>query len=70
MRPSRARRRWTRRFLQPTNEESYVLHLYSVANPQDFGQVFSSPAPGFIIGVGSIGRQLAPYEDCDTSILV
>ncbi|KAI6035838.1 hypothetical protein EDC04DRAFT_3032994, partial [Pisolithus marmoratus] len=51
-----------------TNEESYVLHLYSVANPQDFGQVFSSPAPGFVIGVGSIGRQLAPYEDCDTSI--
>ncbi|KAI6113349.1 hypothetical protein EV401DRAFT_2058736 [Pisolithus croceorrhizus] len=50
----------------PNDEESCSLHLYSVTNPHNFGRVFSSPAPGFVIGVGSIGRQLAPYEDCDT----
>ncbi|KAI6044339.1 hypothetical protein EDC04DRAFT_2561660, partial [Pisolithus marmoratus] len=54
----------------PTNEQSCELHLYSVTNPHNFSQLFSSPAPGFVIGVGSIGRQHAPYEDCDASILV
>ncbi|KAI6035694.1 hypothetical protein EDC04DRAFT_2191230 [Pisolithus marmoratus] len=43
----------------PTKEESSVLHLYSVTNLYNFSQVFSFPAPGFVIGAGSIGRQLA-----------
>ncbi|PCH36493.1 Oligoxyloglucan reducing end-specific cellobiohydrolase [Wolfiporia cocos MD-104 SS10] len=42
------------------------LHLHSVTLPHNFGRVFSSPAPGFVMGVGSIGRYLQPYEDCDT----
>ena len=42
------------------------LHLHSVTVPHNFGRVFSSPAPGFVMGVGSIGDFLQPYEDCDT----
>jgi hypothetical protein len=42
------------------------LHLHSITTPHNFGRVFSSPAPGFVMGVGSIGAYLKPYEDCDT----
>ncbi|KAG9313252.1 hypothetical protein JVU11DRAFT_6715 [Chiua virens] len=42
------------------------LHLHSVTDPHNFGPIFSSSAPGFMMGVGSIGKQLAPYEQCDT----
>lgn len=42
------------------------LHLYSVTTPHNFGRVFSTPAPGFVMGVGSIGEYLKPYDDCDT----
>jgi hypothetical protein len=42
------------------------LHLYSVTSPHNFGRVFSSPAPGFVMGVGSIGSYLKSYEECDT----
>ena len=34
--------------------------------PHNFGRVFSSPAPGFVMGVGSVGEYLEPYEECDT----
>lgn len=50
----------------PTDEEICSLHLHSVTNPHNFGLVFSSPAPGFVIGVGSVGPHLQPYELCDT----
>ncbi|KAJ2911663.1 hypothetical protein MD484_g8748, partial [Candolleomyces efflorescens] len=42
------------------------LHLHSVTNPHNFGRVFSSPAPGFVMGVGSVGKSLGAYEDGDT----
>ncbi|KAH8091728.1 Oligoxyloglucan reducing end-specific cellobiohydrolase [Cristinia sonorae] len=42
------------------------LHLHSVTLPHNFGRVFSSPAPGFVMGVGSIGDHLKPYDECDT----
>ncbi|KAF7964366.1 hypothetical protein HWV62_9443, partial [Athelia sp. TMB] len=42
------------------------LHFHSVTAPHNFGRIFSSPAPGFVMGVGSIGPNLKPYEDCDT----
>lgn len=42
------------------------LHLHSVTEPHNFGPIFSSPVPGFVMGVGSIGKTLLPYEDCDT----
>ncbi|KAG8926574.1 vacuolar protein sorting/targeting protein PEP1 [Tulasnella sp. 418] len=42
------------------------LHLYSVTNPHNFGRIFSTTAPGFVMGVGSIGDSLKEYKDCDT----
>lgn len=42
------------------------LHLYSVTQPHNFGRVFSSPSPGFVMGVGSVGDHLLRYQDCDT----
>jgi Sortilin, neurotensin receptor 3, len=42
------------------------LHLHSVTSPHNFGRVFSSPAPGFVLGVGSVGDRLLPYDQCDT----
>jgi hypothetical protein len=34
--------------------------------PHNFGRVFSSPAPGFVMGVGSIGATLQKYDDSGT----
>jgi hypothetical protein len=42
------------------------LHLYSVTQPHNYGRVFSSTAPGFVMGVGNVGPHLLPYEECDT----
>ena len=51
----------------PTSDpDNCSLHFHSVTNPHNFGRIFSSPAPGFVIGVGSIGAQLAPYDESDT----
>ncbi|KIY66769.1 vacuolar protein sorting/targeting protein 10 [Cylindrobasidium torrendii FP15055 ss-10] len=50
---------------QPLSSDGGNLHLHSVTNPHNFGRVFSSPAPGLAMGVGSVGDHLLPYEDCD-----
>jgi hypothetical protein len=42
------------------------LHLHSVTDAHNYGRIFSSPAPGFVMGVGSVGSTLAPYEDSNT----
>jgi len=49
-----------------SNLEECSLHLHSVTNPHNFGPIFSSTAPGLVMGVGSVGKQLSPYEECDT----
>jgi len=43
-----------------------ALHLHSVSTPHNFGRVFSSTAPGFVLGVGSVGEYLEDYSQCDT----
>ncbi|KAJ6485837.1 Oligoxyloglucan reducing end-specific cellobiohydrolase [Mycena sanguinolenta] len=50
----------------PDDKDTCSLHLHSVTNPHNFGRIFSSPAPGLVMGVGSIGNSLLPYEECDT----
>ncbi|KAH8981343.1 Oligoxyloglucan reducing end-specific cellobiohydrolase [Lactarius akahatsu] len=49
-----------------SDADSCSLHLHSVTIPHNFGRIFSSPAPGFVMGVGSIGGALRPYEESDT----
>ncbi|KAF2013085.1 vacuolar protein sorting/targeting protein 10 [Aaosphaeria arxii CBS 175.79] len=41
------------------------LHLHSVTNLHNSGRVFSSPAPGIVMGVGNTGEYLRKYEDGD-----
>ncbi|WFD03416.1 vacuolar protein sorting/targeting protein PEP1 [Malassezia obtusa] len=43
-----------------------ALHLHALVKPHNAGRVFSSSAPGLVMGVGSVGAALRPYEDCDT----
>lgn len=42
------------------------LHLHSVSTPHNFGRVFSSTAPGYVLGVGSVSEYLYDYENSDT----
>ena len=41
------------------------LHLHSVTDAKQGGRIFSSPAPGLVMGVGNTGKFLRPYEDGD-----
>ena len=41
------------------------LHLHSESESHNTGTVFSSPAPGVLMGVGNVGDSLKPYEECD-----
>ncbi|KAL8726899.1 MAG: hypothetical protein Q9181_005890 [Wetmoreana brouardii] len=41
------------------------LHLHSVTEMKNIGRVFSSPAPGLIMGVGNTGKNLRSYEEGD-----
>ena len=41
------------------------LQLHSVSGLHNSGRVFSSPAPGIIMGVGNTGDRLKQYEECD-----
>lgn len=45
---------------------SCALHLHAVLSIRNLGHVFSSTAPGLVMGVGSIGDRLRPYAECDT----
>ena len=42
------------------------LHLHSVTEARMGGRVFSSPAPGIVMGVGNTGKSLKAYEEGDT----
>ncbi|EDR01672.1 uncharacterized protein LACBIDRAFT_333092 [Laccaria bicolor S238N-H82] len=52
----------------PADTDLCSLHLHSVTTPHNYGHIFSSPAPGFSMGVGSIGESLLPYDESDTCI--
>ncbi|KAF1996247.1 vacuolar protein sorting/targeting protein 10 [Amniculicola lignicola CBS 123094] len=46
-------------------KEGKDLHLHSVTNLHNSGRVFSSPAPGVVMGVGNTGDRLGAYTDGD-----
>ncbi|EDR05426.1 VPS10-like protein [Laccaria bicolor S238N-H82] len=52
----------------PRDTDLCSLPLHSVTTPHNYGRIFSSPAPGFAMGVGSIGESLLPYNESDTFI--
>ncbi|CAL3967351.1 unnamed protein product [Diplocarpon coronariae] len=41
------------------------LHLHSVTDISNSGRVFSSPAPGLLMGIGNTGTHLKKYDDGD-----
>jgi len=41
------------------------LHLHSVTDLSNSGRVFSSPAPGLVMGIGNSGGYLRSYEEGD-----
>ena len=52
----------------PDDASKCSLHLYSAAAPHNVGRIFSSTAPGILMGVGSVGTELLPYHDCNLFI--
>lgn len=41
------------------------LHLHSVTDQRNSGKVFSSPAPGLVMGIGNTGDSLRSYDQGD-----
>ncbi|KAF7592380.1 vacuolar protein sorting/targeting protein PEP1 [Aspergillus hancockii] len=56
------------RTFQPMKSEGESLHLHSVTTLANIGRVFSSPAPGLVMGVGNTGNHLEDYADCSLYI--
>ena len=52
----------------PSKDDWCSLHLHSVSVQHNIGRVFSSTAPGYVMGVGSVGEYLEDYEDSDLFI--
>lgn len=48
-----------------TTDDDDEIHLHSVSQMTNSGRVFSSPAPGLVMGVGNTGKSLKEYEECD-----
>ncbi|RMD44086.1 hypothetical protein DV735_g972, partial [Chaetothyriales sp. CBS 134920] len=56
------------RTFEPLRVKDQDLHLHSVTEARQSGRLFSSPAPGLVMGVGNLGKFLRPYEDGDTYV--
>lgn len=54
-----------RTFRPLTTDDDDEIHLHSVSQMTNSGRVFSSPAPGVVMGVGNKGKHLKEYEECD-----
>jgi hypothetical protein len=50
---------------QSLKADGETLHLHSVTDQRNVGRVFSSPAPGIVMGIGNTGKYLLPREDGD-----
>jgi len=50
---------------QPMKVGEKELHLHSVTNQRNMGRIFSSPAPGIVMGVGNTGSSLGSYDEGD-----
>lgn len=51
------------RTFQPLKVDGETLHLHSVNSNSNSGRVFSSPAPGLVMGVGNTGDHLGAYSE-------
>ena len=53
------------RTFNPLTVDEKELHLHSVTDMSNSGRVFSSQAPGLVMGVGNTGKYLKEYEEGD-----
>jgi hypothetical protein len=53
------------RTFQDLKVDGERLHLHSVTDLSNSGRVFSSPAPGLVMGIGNTGKSLKSYEEGD-----
>ena len=53
------------RTFQDLKVKDKSLHLHSVTEARQGGRIFSSPAPGVVMGVGNTGKFLKSYDDGD-----
>ncbi|KAB8219052.1 vacuolar protein sorting/targeting protein 10 [Aspergillus novoparasiticus] len=56
------------RTFQPLKSDGENLHLHSVTALRNIGRVFSSPAPGLVMGIGNTGNHLQEYAECNLYI--
>lgn len=54
--------------LKMKDDSNDDLHLHSVTELRNIGKVFSSPAPGIVMGVGNTGGSLKKYSEGDTFV--
>ena len=47
------------------DDDDDELHLHSVTDQRNLGRIFSSPAPGIVMGVGNTGKYLEEYAEGD-----
>lgn len=53
-------------FCDISDSESCSLHFLDTTTSYNSGRVFSSPAPGYVMAVGSVGPHLARASECQT----
>ncbi|KAI9171505.1 Vacuolar protein sorting-associated protein [Paramyrothecium foliicola] len=53
------------RTFEPVKAGEDNIHLHSVTDLNNVGRVFSSPAPGLVMGNGNTGKSLGKFEDAD-----
>ena len=51
--------------LKLKEDDEKELHLHSVTDMSNVGRVYSSPAPGLVLGIGNTGDYLKAYEEGD-----
>ncbi|KAL4783874.1 hypothetical protein BJX76DRAFT_328747 [Aspergillus varians] len=51
------------RTFQSLKVDGETLHLHSVNSDTNLGRVFSSPAPGLVMGIGNTGTHLGAYSE-------
>ena len=56
------------RTFDPLTMDGDALHLHSVTDMSNSGRVFSSQAPGLVMGVGNTGDHLKEYDECDVYV--
>jgi hypothetical protein len=53
---------------QPLTTDKQQLHLHSVTEMDNVGRIFSSPAPGIVMGIGNTGEYLKDFNGGDTYV--